>query len=169
MYSKRNLVKNTILEEFAGPPDTGVYSPSVQVTAFLSQLMLFAEHQNIKSWCNVIYREYSTESTHKRFLFMSWDTSTNTFHGMKFLFHTYWDFLHFNSKIWSEWLWKYIIHPIRDTSNSTSQWKSQYVHTYEIKDLTDSTKFRCQWRYPLLFFGYNQELSTHNNTMWLGY
>ena len=135
----------------------------------MSQLMLFAEHQNIKSWCNVIYREYSTESTHKRFLFMSWDTSTNTFHGMKFLFHTYWDFLHFNSKIWSEWLWKYIIHPIRDTSNSTSQWKSQYVHTYEIKDLTDSTKFRCQWRYPLLFFGYNQELSTHNNTMWLGY
>lgn len=28
----RNFAKNTILDEFAGPPQTGVYSPSVQVS-----------------------------------------------------------------------------------------------------------------------------------------
>lgn len=32
-----NLVKNTILEEFAGPPDTGVYSPSVQNTLYKTE------------------------------------------------------------------------------------------------------------------------------------
>jgi len=32
-----NLAKNTILEEFAGPPQTGVYSPSVQNTLYKAE------------------------------------------------------------------------------------------------------------------------------------
>ena len=79
------------------------------------------------------------ESGHKQLLFTSCDTSkvqTSDHSKNKwifdalqlkwikiiqalsmFLFHTY--------KIQSEWLWKYIIRPIRDIDNSTSQWKSQ--------------------------------------------
>ena len=134
----------------------------------MSQLMLFAEHQNIKSWCNVIYREYSMEITHKRFLFMSWDTSTNKWVQTLSMV---WNFYFIHTEIFYISIERFEVNDCENTSfiQSETQVIIQYVHTHEIKDLTDSTKFRCQWRYPLLFFGYNQELSTHNNTMWLGY
>ena len=33
-----NTVKNSILENFAGPPDSGIYSPSVQNTLYITEL-----------------------------------------------------------------------------------------------------------------------------------
>ena len=53
---------------------------------------------------------------------------SSTFHGLKFLFETNWDFLLTDRhilKIGSEGRWKYIVLPIRDTNDNTSQCKSQ--------------------------------------------
>ena len=42
-------------------------------------------------------------------------------------------FSHSNSKIEGEWLWKYIVHPIRDMNDNTSQCYN--LSMYEIKNL----------------------------------
>lgn len=49
LWFQRNLAKNTILEEFAGPPQTGVYSPSVQVSCIWQ--FSFWRHVQ-QQWCS---------------------------------------------------------------------------------------------------------------------
>ena len=79
---------------------------------------------------------YSQIAIHKKNMWAQWANKffdalqlvnkncLNTFHSINifFLIHTK-IFSHFNSKIGSEWMWKYIVHPVRDPNNITSQWK----------------------------------------------
>lgn len=53
-----NFVKSTILEEFAGPPHTGVYSPSVQNTLYL------AEQKILNSIPQISYIEMAMPNIH---------------------------------------------------------------------------------------------------------
>ena len=90
-----------------------------------------------------MYREYSTESTHKRFLFMSWDTSTNKWVQT---LSVVWSFYFIHTEIFYISIQRFEVNDCENTSfiQSETQVIIQYVHMYEIKDLTDSTKFRCQ-------------------------
>ena len=56
-------------------------------------------------------------------------------------------FLHLNTKIGGERLWKYIIRPIKSTNESTSQCKSQYyeINVSTVHVLNTSTKIWCNW------------------------
>jgi hypothetical protein len=43
----RKTVKDCILDQFAGPPDTGVFSPSVQNTLYLAERMILDKVEQV--------------------------------------------------------------------------------------------------------------------------
>lgn len=79
---------------------------------------------------------YSQIAIHKKNMWAQWANKffdalqlvnkncLNTFHSINIFFSIHTKiFSHYNSKIGSEWMWKYIVHPVRDPNNITSQWK----------------------------------------------
>ena len=83
---------------------------------------------------------YSQIAIHKKNMWAQWANKffdalqlvnkncLNTFHSINifFLIHTK-IFSHFNSKIGSEWMWKYIVHPVREPNNITSKWTITFL------------------------------------------
>jgi urate oxidase len=45
--SYRDIVKECILDKFAGPPDTGIFSPSVQNTLYLAERMILDKVEQV--------------------------------------------------------------------------------------------------------------------------
>jgi hypothetical protein len=43
----RKTVQECILEQFAGPPDTGIFSPSVQNTLYLAEKMILDKVEQV--------------------------------------------------------------------------------------------------------------------------
>jgi hypothetical protein len=44
----RKTVKECILDQFAGPPDTGIFSPSVQNTLYLAERMILDRVEQVR-------------------------------------------------------------------------------------------------------------------------
>jgi hypothetical protein len=44
----RKTVKQCILEQFAGPPGTGIFSPSVQNTLYLAERMILDKVEQVR-------------------------------------------------------------------------------------------------------------------------
>ena len=61
-------MRETILEEFAGPADTGIFSPSVQKTLYDTQKSALAKIPQVQYQMFVFIKDWITKSNAKIYL-----------------------------------------------------------------------------------------------------